>query len=245
MKWFVWLLPSKDQDFSLLTDVKFKKYHFCLSTPSNSLREAVDMQAQSPEKFMDVTRDVNAIDVDDFLSRSMMIKANNKITCYLKEDQSEFLEERRQQDLVNEFPALTTSEPLSRYSGYPSMCGMVLSTWELMSTASAAHRGPNYDLMWFWSRPVWRSQALEHLLCWVFPCVSVCLQSFLFLSDDKAHALAQAILDERSELSTFQPCCRNGKCMHTWSPGLEIRVLSTTRAVQPTRDVIYCERTHP
>ena len=70
--------------------------------------------------------DVNVTDEDDFLSRSMKIKANNKIICYLKEDQSEFLEERRQKDLVNEFAALTTSEPVSRYSGfYPIMCGMV------------------------------------------------------------------------------------------------------------------------
>ena len=70
--------------------------------------------------------DVNVTDEDDFLSRSMKIKANNKIICFLKEDQSEFLEERRQKDLVNEFAALTTSEPASWYSGYnPIMCGMV------------------------------------------------------------------------------------------------------------------------
>ena len=58
-----------------------------------------------------------------------MIKANNKIICYLKEDQSEFLEERRQKDLVNEFAALTTSESVSWYTGYkhndvcPTVCG--------------------------------------------------------------------------------------------------------------------------
>ena len=46
---------------------------------------------------------VNETDKDDFLSGSMVIKANNKIICYLKEDQSEFLEECRQKDLVNEF----------------------------------------------------------------------------------------------------------------------------------------------
>ena len=56
---------------------------------------------------------------------------STKIICYLKEDQSEFLEERRLKDLVNEFAALTTSEPVSRYTGYehndvcPKMCGMV------------------------------------------------------------------------------------------------------------------------
>ena len=60
------------------------------------------------------------------MSRSMMIKANNKIICYVQEDQSEFLEERRQKDLVNEFASLTTSESMSRYSGYnPTLCGMV------------------------------------------------------------------------------------------------------------------------
>ena len=35
--------------------------------------------------------DVNVTDEDDFLSRSMMIKANNKIICYLTEDQSRIL----------------------------------------------------------------------------------------------------------------------------------------------------------
>jgi len=51
---------------------------------------------------------------------------STKIICYLKKDQSDFLEERRQKDLVNEFASLTTSESMSRYSGYnPTMCGMV------------------------------------------------------------------------------------------------------------------------
>ena len=45
---------------------------------------------------------MNVTDEDDFLSRSMMIKANSKIICHLKEDQSEFLEERGQKDSVNE-----------------------------------------------------------------------------------------------------------------------------------------------
>ena len=79
------------------------------------------------EKSMNVN-DVNVTDENDFLSRSMMIKANNKIICDLKEDQSEFLEERRQKDLLNEFASLTTSKSMSRYSGYsPTMCGRVLS----------------------------------------------------------------------------------------------------------------------
>ena len=34
------------------------------------------------------------------VSHSMMIKANNKIICYLKEDQSEFLEECRLNNLA-------------------------------------------------------------------------------------------------------------------------------------------------
>ena len=61
---------------------------------------------------------VKVTDEDDFLSRSMMNQnkdhhhegtnldqscRSTKIICYLKEDQSEFLEERRQKDLVNEF----------------------------------------------------------------------------------------------------------------------------------------------
>ena len=71
-----------------------------------------------PEKSMNVS-DVKVTDEDDFLSRSMMIRANNKIVCNLKERQSEFLEERRQKDLVNEFAAaLTTSEFVSRYTGF-------------------------------------------------------------------------------------------------------------------------------
>ena len=42
---------------------------------------------------------------------------STKIMCYLKEDQSEFLEERRQKDLVNEFASLTTSESTSEACG--------------------------------------------------------------------------------------------------------------------------------
>ena len=68
-----------------------------------------------------------------FLSRSMMNQSkehhheranldescrSTKIICYLKEYQFEFLEERRLKDLVNEFAASTTSESVSRYTGY-------------------------------------------------------------------------------------------------------------------------------
>ena len=78
------------------------------------------MKARSPDKFMDVTSDVKMTNENDFLSRSMMNQSkehhheganldqschSTKIICYLKEDQSEFLEDRRHKDLVNEFAA--------------------------------------------------------------------------------------------------------------------------------------------
>ena len=44
-------------------------YHFCLSTPSNSLWEAIEMKARSPDKLMDVTSDVKVTDENVFLSR--------------------------------------------------------------------------------------------------------------------------------------------------------------------------------
>ena len=90
------------------------------------------MKARSPDKFMDVTSNVKMTDEDSFLSRSMMNQSeehhheganldqscrSTKIICYLKEDQSLFLE-RRLKDLVNEFAASTTSESVSRYTGY-------------------------------------------------------------------------------------------------------------------------------
>ena len=61
------------------------------------------------------------------------------------------LEERRQKDLVHEFASLTTSESMSRYSGYnPTMCGMVWSMWELMSS-STSHP-------WMlWTEPRWNN----------------------------------------------------------------------------------------
>ena len=66
-----------------------------------------------------------------FFCPATTTKVNNKIICYLKEDQPEFLEDRRLQDLVDEFAALTSSESVLRYSVYkhndvcPTMCGMV------------------------------------------------------------------------------------------------------------------------
>ena len=44
----------------------------------NSLRNALEMKARSPEKFMDLS-DVKVTDEDGFLSRNNTIKANNKI----------------------------------------------------------------------------------------------------------------------------------------------------------------------
>ena len=53
-------------------------FHHCLSIPINSLLEALEMKARSPEKFVDVS-DVKVLDEDGFLSCSMMIKAKNII----------------------------------------------------------------------------------------------------------------------------------------------------------------------
>ena len=104
------------------------------------------MKARSPDKFMDVTSDVKVTDEDGFLSRGIMNESkehdheganldqsccSTKIICYLREDQSEFLEERRQKDLATEFAASTTSESVCRYTEdkhndvCPTMCGMV------------------------------------------------------------------------------------------------------------------------
>ena len=53
-------------------------FHHCFSIPINSLWEAPEMKARSPEKFVDVS-DVEVTDEDGFLSRSKMIKAKNTI----------------------------------------------------------------------------------------------------------------------------------------------------------------------
>ena len=55
-----------------------KKYHFCLSIPFNSLWEALEMKARSPEKFMNVS-DVKVTDEDGYLIRNMTIKTNSNI----------------------------------------------------------------------------------------------------------------------------------------------------------------------
>ena len=51
---------------------------------------------------------------------------STKVICYLKEDESEFLEERRQKELVNEFAALTISESVFQHDDVcPTMCEIV------------------------------------------------------------------------------------------------------------------------
>ena len=67
------------------------------------------------DKFMDVINDLKVTDENDFLSHSMMNQSeehhheganldqscrSTKIICYLTEDQSEFLEERRRKNLA-------------------------------------------------------------------------------------------------------------------------------------------------
>ena len=51
-------------------------FHLCLSIPINSLWEALDVKARSPDKFMDV-RSVKVSDEDGFLVRSMTLTSNN------------------------------------------------------------------------------------------------------------------------------------------------------------------------
>ena len=52
------------------------KFHLCSSIPINSLWEALEMKAQSPEKFMNVS-DMQVPDEEVFLSCNKMIKAKN------------------------------------------------------------------------------------------------------------------------------------------------------------------------
>ena len=51
-----------------------KIFHLSLSIPINSLWEALEMKARSPEKSMNV-RDVQVSDEDSYLSRNMTIRA--------------------------------------------------------------------------------------------------------------------------------------------------------------------------
>ena len=51
-------------------------FHLCLSIPINSLWEALNVEARSPDKFMDVSS-VKVSDEDGFLVRSMTLTSNN------------------------------------------------------------------------------------------------------------------------------------------------------------------------
>ena len=74
-----------------------KKYHFCLNLSSNSLWEALEMKAWSPDKFMDVTS-VKVPDEDGYLIRNMTIKneqqdcdgANLDQSCHQRDNVSAF-----------------------------------------------------------------------------------------------------------------------------------------------------------
>ena len=55
---------------------RVKKYNLCLSIPINSLWEALNVKARSPDKFKDVTS-VKVSDEDGFLVRNMTLTPNN------------------------------------------------------------------------------------------------------------------------------------------------------------------------
>ena len=63
----LWLASSYLEHEATIQE-RVKKYHLCLSTPSNSLWEAIQMKARSPDKFVDVTRDVKMTDENDVRS---------------------------------------------------------------------------------------------------------------------------------------------------------------------------------
>ena len=73
----LWLVSSYLED-KAASQEGVNKYHLCLSTPSNSLWDALEMKAWSQDKFMKVTS-AKVSDEDGFLSNSMMTKANNTI----------------------------------------------------------------------------------------------------------------------------------------------------------------------
>ena len=55
-----------------------KEYHLCLSIATNSLWEALNVKACSPDKFMDVS-DMQVSDEDGYMTRNLTITANSKI----------------------------------------------------------------------------------------------------------------------------------------------------------------------
>ena len=63
---------------SPLTSPSLKKYHLCWSSPINSLWEALNVKARSPDKFMDVS-DTQVSDEDGYMTRNLTITANSKI----------------------------------------------------------------------------------------------------------------------------------------------------------------------
>ena len=68
-------LQSELDAFSLDTartrtsKIKMKKYHFSLSIATNSLWEALNVKARSPDKFIDVS-DMQVSDEDGYMTRN-------------------------------------------------------------------------------------------------------------------------------------------------------------------------------
>ena len=54
--------------FSFLFNPFLKKYHLCLSIATNSLWEALNLKARSPDKFMNVS-DMQVSDEDGYMTR--------------------------------------------------------------------------------------------------------------------------------------------------------------------------------
>ena len=69
---------GREKNLKLTLEAPNMNFHLCLSISINSLWEALNVKASSPNKFMDVTS-VKVSDKDGFLSRSMMIKARNTV----------------------------------------------------------------------------------------------------------------------------------------------------------------------
>ena len=70
-------MPSKSFT-SVRARHALQKYHLCLSIAPNSLLEALNVKARSPNKFMDVS-DMQVSDEDGYMTRNVTITANSKI----------------------------------------------------------------------------------------------------------------------------------------------------------------------